>query len=515
MDWVERARAELGELQGMFYAPNIPDTIERSVRQVHSPSLPAEEDLLVVYDDTLFGGGDDGFVLTSRRICWKSLGEKPASLLLRSIRPDDVRCEGSEVWVGAGKLSLTNWDAIPARRLTGFLRDLVESASVSQAYREATSREGPLPESFVLGVALRHLGGASRVYFHPEVPERKLATARALHAEHLPEAEAVWVLYDDTLFGSARDGFLITPLRLCWKTFLEPPKQVLWQHLAPGIDSPLRQGDPSGGGQADGDREPRGSPQGSGVVGGAGRGAAGSGLVKPGRGPAPGDREIFESSAVPSLHDAVEELSWLLTRGYPEAASLKLVGDRHDLSARQRKAVERCACSDHARERRLERYLPVEGLAGRPLALDGFNCIIVTESILSGAPVFRGRDSAHRDLAGVHGTWRQLEVTRSALTALAYLLVANTPSHVTWWLDRPVSNSGRLRALLLGLAEDLGQSWSVELHDDPDRVLRETKDIVASADAWVLDGCEAWADLPGAIASSAGEAWIVDLSGTS
>jgi hypothetical protein len=42
------------------------------------------------------------------------------------------------------------------------------------------------------------------------------------------------------------------------------------------------------------------------------------------------------SRYIPILCQAVEELSWLLTRGYPPTSTLKLVGDRYALTERQR-----------------------------------------------------------------------------------------------------------------------------------------------------------------------------------
>ena len=71
------------------------------------------------------------------------------------------------------------------------------------------------------------------------------------------------------------------------------------------------------------------------------------------RGPDPRDRDAFAPAAWPRLREAVADLSWLLTRGYAEASSLKLVGDRLALTERQRMAVRRCACADAARARRL------------------------------------------------------------------------------------------------------------------------------------------------------------------
>lgn len=229
------------------------------------------------------------------------------------------------------------------------------------------------------------------------------------------------------------------------------------------------------------------------------------------RGRHPGDDELFAPDVRPALRTAVAELSWLLTRGYADTSAIKLVGDRHGLSARQRQAVARAACSDQARDARRARHVSLADLAGQHLAIDGFNCLIILESALSHGLVFRGRDGALRDLASVHGSYRQVSETAFAVAALGRHLHPTSgaagrsespgPSAVTWYLDRPVANSGRLRALLLELAERRSWPWTIELVQNPDAELtrRHRSDIVATSDAWILDHCERWIDLPASL----------------
>src|SRR5206468_3399307 len=88
------------------------------------------------------------------------------------------------------------------------------------------------------------------------------------------------------------------------------------------------------------------------------------------RGPHPKDADLFASANVPALRQATEEMSWLASRGYAGTASLKLVGDRHALTLRQREAVSRCACADSAVSSRLARRVELPAVSGRALALD-------------------------------------------------------------------------------------------------------------------------------------------------
>lgn len=229
------------------------------------------------------------------------------------------------------------------------------------------------------------------------------------------------------------------------------------------------------------------------------------------RGPHPEDAEIFAADQVPALREAVADLSWLFGRGYSQASALKLVGDRLGLRDRQRLAVLRAACSDTARARRLGLRRQVADLAGRRLGVDGFNVLIAVEAVLSGGVLFLGRDGALRDLSSVHGSYRQVEETELALLRLGGLLEAGRPAEVCWFLDRPVSNSGRLRATIERLAQARGWPWRVEVLDDPDGALARSGELVATTDAVILDRCVGWLCLQQAIAAEVASAWVVDL----
>jgi hypothetical protein len=218
---------------------------------------------------------------------------------------------------------------------------------------------------------------------------------------------------------------------------------------------------------------------------------------------------LFSLRNIETLRTAVAELSWLLERGYGDTSALELVGNRHGLRRRQRIAVRRSACPESARRRRVAHR--VDEAAGRGLAVDGFNCLITLEAALAGGVLLRGRDGALRDLASVHGSYRRVETTERAIAAIGARLLQLNVSGVTWYLDRPVSNSGRLRDMLLASAP-LGLPWTVELAFDPDRVLRATDAVVATSDASVLDDATAWMNLAGDIVErDLPDAWVVDL----
>jgi hypothetical protein len=213
------------------------------------------------------------------------------------------------------------------------------------------------------------------------------------------------------------------------------------------------------------------------------------------RGPDPRDDDAFGTAALPALRQGVHDLSWLLTRGYAIVSAVKLVGDRWSLTERQRLAMRRAACAEDARAGRLARRVTADQVEGREILIDGFNVVTTVEAALGGGVVLCCRDQTYRDVAGVHGTYRQVAETMPALELIGQTLADLNPAGVHWLFDRPVSNSGRIRGILVETAEREGWNWSVELVDNPDTALKAFADIVATADSAILDRCASWLNL--------------------
>lgn len=218
------------------------------------------------------------------------------------------------------------------------------------------------------------------------------------------------------------------------------------------------------------------------------------------RGQNPADEKLFSKEALTGLRQALVDYSLLLTKGYAETSTLKLVGDRFELTHRQRLAVMRCSCSDQQLAERKRRQLDINSIAGQPIAIDGYNLLITIEAAMSGGLIFIGRDGCCRDLASIHGTYRKVTETIPAIKLIGNFLQQVKTTEVLWLLDSPVSNSGRLKTLIREIAEKNGwNNWQIELVTSPDAVLIKTGAVVASSDSIILDGCKKWVNLAGEI----------------
>ena len=176
-------------------------------------------------------------------------------------------------------------------------------------------------------------------------------------------------------------------------------------------------------------------------------------------------------------------------------------------------AVSRCACSIEAVQRRSERQTVPELVRGRELWLDGYNVLTVLESALADGVVLLGRDGCCRDIAGIHRRYRKVNETEPVLRMIGETAVNWGVTCCRWWLDKPVSNSGRLKTFIQDLAASAGWNLTVELVFNPDKVLWESEHVIATSDGVVLDRCQKWVNLSREIISNRIPlARIVDLS---
>lgn len=231
------------------------------------------------------------------------------------------------------------------------------------------------------------------------------------------------------------------------------------------------------------------------------------------RGAASEDHGLFAPAQLPNLRAAAADLCWLLDRDYAPRSALELVGNRYSLAARQRMALSRYACSEANTKRRREHHLESSVMRGRELWIDGYNVLTLIESALGGGIVLLCRDSCCRDIAGIHRRYRKVNETIPALQLVGEAIAGWKMSACRWILDKPVSNSGRLKALILETAKTNGWNMDVELAFSPDHILSRTQNVVASSDGIILDRCAGWVNLAREIiVEHVPAAHLVDLS---
>jgi hypothetical protein len=229
------------------------------------------------------------------------------------------------------------------------------------------------------------------------------------------------------------------------------------------------------------------------------------------RGYSPEDERDFAGPALLTLKRAAQDMVLLLNRGYPSGSAATFVGDHYRLSQRQRVALKRAVSSKDDIAGRVARQKNAKTLAGGTVNIDGFNAIIMLEVALSGSPALRCMDGTFRDLAGLRGTYRLIDKTDIAVRMIVSALKKFQIKRAVFWLDAPVSNSGRLKARIAGIAGEEGFDVGIEVVNNVDKTLYRLPNVVSS-DSVILDRCLSWLNLNEHMIPGIPGVWMVDFS---
>ena len=193
---------------------------------------------------------------------------------------------------------------------------------------------------------------------------------------------------------------------------------------------------------------------------------------------------------------AYQAYKYLMETGFPEKASLKLVGDRYRLSRVERNCLFRGVMANEIALRRGRKLVEPTAVLGRPLGLDWYNVLITIESYLKGVVILLADDGVLRDAMAAHGSYRRSHVTDKAIASIVEGLAALAPARIDVFLDSPIAFSGQMaQEIRLALAA-LAVPFDVSLDRSADFALKSYDGIVASADSVILERARAVLDLP-------------------
>lgn len=211
------------------------------------------------------------------------------------------------------------------------------------------------------------------------------------------------------------------------------------------------------------------------------------------RGYVPSDEKEFRDDNLIKIYKAAEELLYLLDRGYKIKGASTFIGNHYLLSERQRLALVRGISKSEDIIRRKSKE--VTNLSNvKEVHIDGFNTIITLEVTLSNSIIIKSMDGTIRDLAGLRGTYSVIDKTEIAIKLICEFLLEHRIQKAIFYLDKPVSNSGRLKLKILEVFNNFKIEVEVENIDSVDSILK-LKDNIVSSDAIILDNCISWINL--------------------
>jgi hypothetical protein len=143
-------------------------------------------------------------------------------------------------------------------------------------------------------------------------------------------------------------------------------------------------------------------------------------------------------------------------------------------------------------------------LCGKTVFLDGYNCIITVESLLTGYPVYLCDDGFLRDTRGLFHRYKTGLSALSAIDEILSLLCESGTSRVELLLDCQISRSGELAGEIRSMMAERRLPGDARCIKDVDHKLKICGEVVASSDGNVIDCAAEAVDLPAEIARRRG-----------
>lgn len=199
------------------------------------------------------------------------------------------------------------------------------------------------------------------------------------------------------------------------------------------------------------------------------------------------------------LEKAAEEFRYLLNRGYNREVALNFVVSHHRLDKTHKLILLRSVFSDKEVEERRRKTASFEELRGKSLSVDGYNVLIVLETMLKNGLLVEGDDGYIRDISGVHGKYKVTGLTTKALNILLEELKEARPRVVLMFFDRPVSKSGELAGAARQLMEKHGIVGDSLTAGQTDNAVISAGEIALTSDSVILQKAKECFDVAGHI----------------
>ena len=221
------------------------------------------------------------------------------------------------------------------------------------------------------------------------------------------------------------------------------------------------------------------------------------------------DLKLFGGQAHAVLSACADDITYLLNRGYPYKSAITFVGNHYLLAERQRNALMRICVSDEMLNIRRQKQLS-ELPEDCTVHIDAFNAVVLMETALSGSMLLMGRDGCYRDLSGLAGTYAIIENTDPAIEHIIRKLQEHSVKEAVFWIDAPVSNSGRLKQHIAETAEKLCFPIDIQMVRNADTELIN-HEYVISGDSIIINECISWYNLYAELITELQDPWVFSI----
>lgn len=186
------------------------------------------------------------------------------------------------------------------------------------------------------------------------------------------------------------------------------------------------------------------------------------------------------------LKAACRDYYYLLSQGYPERGSLKMVGDRYRLTRDQRSILYRGISSEPGSSVRKNRLINLH--PNVHLIIDGYNVLFTILNYRLGRMVFISTDNILRDAGSLHGKLRDDTILQECIDDLFQTILPFDPIRIDLFLDSPVTSSHRHQQLIEQKIADFKFTGICSLVHSADKEIRSIRSgVLATSDTVLID----------------------------
>ncbi len=182
---------------------------------------------------------------------------------------------------------------------------------------------------------------------------------------------------------------------------------------------------------------------------------------------------------------AAKDYRYLLDRSYPQKASIKLVGDRYQLSGQERSLLYRGISDKVSAGLRKAKIVCDPG--DHALYVDCYNILFTVGNYLTGRPVYISDDGIVRDTGELRGRFGNKKIFERTISLVTDFMVSHSAAEYHFLLDAPVSNSGRLAQRLGIFMEENGLKGTAVTVRSPDHeLIAVTYGLICTSDSVIM-----------------------------
>jgi hypothetical protein len=193
----------------LWFTGAIPPEKASAAMKAYAPDV-SQDAIMVLHDFSTFGGAKRGFLLTVDAIFWRNLAAAPDQCRYADIHKIELTAANNVLINSQEEIVLLEEVALGVINLVRRLRPKLQTASQPDLDQRA---------AFLKQVRKAFKGIRSdKVWFSGAIPPEKANAATKAYAPKV-SPEAIMLLYDDTIWGGAKDGLLLTVDAIYWHSF--------------------------------------------------------------------------------------------------------------------------------------------------------------------------------------------------------------------------------------------------------------------------------------------------------